>query len=198
MPIIRSLALATPLALAASALAADYDLFQLPHPPGPGWDNLFPTDMNDNGHVIGIHMQGFWFMPRGFCFNGEVNIEFGQDLKDSQPYEDWAMGIRPLRINNHNHILLNLEVVDVGVFPYLWDGDEYTPLEPPIPPGNHDFADAGIGSLNNSGQFAGAFRFITSNPMNLWYRGFIWDRDTNAVTIIEPTAPFTDRSEERV
>jgi DNA-binding CsgD family transcriptional regulator len=181
---------AVSLLVASSTMANDYDLQQLPMP--PGWNVMLPTDMNDNGHVIGVNTDGFWFMPSGFYFDGTDTLEFGQDLKDQQPYKDWEMGIRPLAINNHNHVLLNLEIVDVGVFPYVWNGEDYFEVDPAIPDGPHDYADAGAGTMNNLGQIGGAMRFISNDPMNLWYRGFIWDPGTDTTIVIDPPPPFTD------
>jgi hypothetical protein len=181
---------AVSLLVANSAMANDYDLQQLPMP--PGWNIMLPSDMNDNGHVIGVDTDGFWFMPNGFYFDGTDTLDLGQDLKDQQPYKEWEMGIRPLAINNHNHVLLNLEIVDVGVFSYVWNGEDYVEVDPAIPDGPHDYADAGANTMNNLGQIGGAMRFIANDPAELWYRGFVWDPGADTTIVIDPPPPFTD------
>jgi len=185
------LLVAVPVLTSAAAVSAtEYDVVQIPQI--AGWNVTLPTAANDHGHIVGIDTDGFWSMPKAFYFDGTTNQEFGLDLKEQQPYPDWAVGIRPKDINNHNHVLLTLEIVDVGGFDYIWDGEDYHELAPSIPPGNWHTSSAGSSAINNHGVVVGTIVYQNHNTWTMWSEGYMWDRATNTTTIIEPPAPFTD------
>jgi hypothetical protein len=178
--------LAAMIALAAAGytFAQDYDVIQIPNL--PGWPNMTGNDINDKGEVTGNAFLPWGWSNRAFYFDGTTTHDFTAELIDAQPPEYFFVFTRGMAINNSSHILFNLEIVDVGVFPYIWTGDAYREVTPDIPDG----ADAGANWLNNNGIVAGAYREFVC----CWspeYRAFIWDMNSGQTTVIIPPPPYT-------
>jgi hypothetical protein len=173
------------LAVGAPAAGQEYDVVQIPNL--PGWPSMLPNDINDHGHATGIGFISFSWVTRAFHYDGEEVHDFSAALIDSVPPEYPFVGSRGLRINNDGHILFTLEVVDLGVFPYIWNGQDYIEVTPDIPPD----AEAGASAINNHGVVAGGYKQIVC-CWDLVNKALIWDSKTGATTIIEPLPPYTD------
>lgn len=175
------------LAFAGQASAHDYNVKQMPNL--PEWPNLLPTDINNNGNVTGIGFAGFGWVTRAFYYDGQETHDFSKPLIEAVPPQYPFVGTRGLRINDHNHILLNLEVVDLGVFSFVWDGQDFHHFDPPgLPQG----AEPAAAAINNHGVLAGSYKLITPN-WELIYRAIVWDpANPRTTVVIDPPHPWTD------